>query len=79
MVGAVAVPATRASRALAQVQCTQTEIGRRVGVSQVAVSGWVNLQARPEAHHRKALDRVYGIPENDWMTDSEHDLAIGAT
>lgn len=56
---------------------SQSELARRLGISQASVSGWVTLKSRPEAHFRKAIERELGIPERDWMTPDELALATG--
>ena len=54
---------------------SQSDLARVLGVSQPSVSEWVRLRARPESHLRKAIERVLGIPEDDWMTDAERQIA----
>ena len=56
---------------------TETELARRVGVSQPSVRKWIHQAAKPEAHHRKALERILGIPEDDWMDAAERAIAEG--
>ena len=58
---------------------SQSELARRLSVSQASVSGWVTMRTRPESHHRKAIERELGIPEDDWMTLDERSIATGAT
>lgn len=56
---------------------TQTEIARTLQVRRPSVSAWVHDRARPEHHLRAALERVYGIPADDWYTDAEYKQAYG--
>jgi len=50
---------------------SQSELARRVGVKQPSVSEWVRMRARPESHYRKVIWHLFGIPEDDWLTDME--------
>lgn len=46
-------------------------------MKQPSVSGWVRMLARPEQHHRIAIERLLQIPASDWMTDGELAVASG--
>jgi len=50
---------------------SQSDLARDLGVSQPSVSEWVRMNTRPESHLRKAIQVLLGIPEGDWMTESE--------
>lgn len=56
---------------------TQSELARRLGVSQPSVSEWVRMRSRPESHFRAAIERELGIPQADWMTAEERAIATG--
>lgn len=79
------MPITRAGEALRAALASsdperamsQTELARRIGVSQPAVSEWMRSGARPEHHHRVAIERLLAIPAEDWMTDAERAVAEG--
>ncbi|MDB4946211.1 MAG: hypothetical protein JWP97_5745 [Labilithrix sp.] len=73
---------TRAGEALraaldptTQTAWSQSALARALGVKQPSVSEWVRMRARPESHLRKAIERLLGIPEVDWMTDDERRIA----
>ena len=53
------------------VKRSQAQLARVCGVSAVAVHAWVAGKARPEAHMRRALERVAGVDPLWWDTDSE--------
>lgn len=50
---------------------SQAQLARLCGVSAVAVHAWTAGKARPEAHLRRALERVAGIDALAWDTDDE--------
>ena len=61
---------------------SQTWLGEQLGISQPSVSAWLSGRSRPEAHHRRAIERVMAtqsvkVPEDDWMTDDERAVANG--
>lgn len=58
---------------------SQAEIAKRLGVTQQAVSSWVSGRTRPPAHHRKALQQLVGVAEDDWLTDEERQQVEAAT
>lgn len=64
---------------IATGQCTQSTIARALGISRPSVAAWLHDGARPEPHLRVALNRIYGIPVNDWLTDAEYAQAYGCT
>jgi transcriptional regulator with XRE-family HTH domain len=53
------------------VKRSQAQLARLCGVSAVAVHAWIAGKARPEAHMRRALERVAGVDALSWDTDSE--------
>lgn len=67
-----ALDATNPSR-----EMSQSDLAKSLGVKQPSVSEWVRMNTRPESHLRKAIERLLGIPENDWMTDAELAIANG--
>lgn len=50
---------------------SRTELAKRLGIDPSAVSRWVNGKAAPDPHHRLAMERLFGIPQNDWLSDKE--------
>lgn len=71
---------TDGRRLLAAFLETHAEHGRGqawlatvVGVSQPTVSDWKAGKKRPEAHHRKILCEVAGIPEAAWLSPEEQE------
>lgn len=70
----VALDATNPKRAM-----SQSELARQIGVSQPSVSEWTRSMARPEHHHRVAIERLLQIPASDWMTEDELVVASGRT
>lgn len=57
---------------------SRSRIADLLGISQPAVSGWVDGITRPNDVHRKALERLIGLPADDWMTRDEVRLVYGA-
>lgn len=51
------------------------KLGDRLGISQQAVSMWIRGYNRPIPPYRKALVRIAGIPEDDWLTADERQVA----
>ena len=47
-------------RALARVGLTQVALAQSLGVTQQAVSAWLNGRRRPSAEHRARLDEIVG-------------------
>ena len=45
---------------------TQVETAARLRSSQSAISSWLNGRRKPEAEHRLALHREFGIPFQAW-------------
>jgi transcriptional regulator with XRE-family HTH domain len=58
------------------VDLNQTEVGRRVGVSQNMVSRWENDQARPDGTHLARLLEVLDIDPDDYAA-LVHENIIG--
>lgn len=50
---------------------TVTGLATTLGISQPTVSGWRNGLWRPIREYREALERICGIPVDDWETDEE--------
>jgi len=69
----------RLLRWLASSEGSQSELARRLKVSQTAVHWWTTGRQRPTPPYRKALVRILGIPEDEWMTSSERRIATGAS
>ena len=51
-------------------------ISETLGVVPATVSRWMRT-TDPEPEYRLALERLYGIPANDWLTDEERVVAFG--
>lgn len=78
------VPRTRASAALrkalapgADQRMSQRELAKQLGIASASVSAWKDSTARPEVHFRRAVERLLGIPFDDWMTAAEKRIADG--
>lgn len=56
---------------------TEHSVATSVKASQQAVSSWKKGSSRPETHFRDALERVYGIPRDSWLTAGELAIARG--
>ena len=52
-------------------QETVTSLARKVGVSQPSASAWLLKRSRPEPHYRTVIRMLFGIPENEWLTEEE--------
>ena len=50
---------------------TRAEIARAVGVSPQAVGKWVSGDAVPEEPKRVQLQRLFGIPADEWLVSLE--------
>ena len=46
---------------------TVAEIARSLGVSRQAVTAWCDGTASPSLKHAVALERLLGIPAQDWV------------
>lgn len=70
---------TRARKALlrwlAAHETSQAALGKRIGVTQAAVHAWATGIQRPTVPYRRALQRVCGIPQDDWLTAAERRIA----
>lgn len=67
-------PASQALRALSARQnhpITQERIAAALETKQTVVSRWASGQSRPCAFLRTRIERVFGIPADDWFTDEE--------
>jgi transcriptional regulator with XRE-family HTH domain len=66
---------------------SQTELAKRLGVSQQAVSAWLKGRALPEPERMAAIEEILGIPMRDWVEASaesaddsgEHAAVVDAT
>lgn len=52
---------------------SQSDVGRKLGVSQPTVSAWVSGRTRPEPHLRDALQALTGIPVSEWEQPEERE------
>ena len=43
-----------------------SDVARAVGVTAAAVSAWTMGKRTPSERHRRALERLYGIPRDSW-------------
>lgn len=50
---------------------TQRWLADLLEIKQSSVSLWVSGKARPEAHYRLALWKLWRIPQRAWLTTSE--------
>lgn len=54
-----------------EANSSQSDVARKLGVSQPTVSAWVNGRARPEPHLRDALFALTDIPVPEWDSPEE--------
>ncbi len=52
-------------------------VARQLGAAPATISRWLDGTTRPEPHLRAALERLFGIPADAWMTDDERTVAFG--
>jgi len=58
---------------------SQTSVARELGVEQATVSFWLSGKFRPDPQYRIAMQRLFGIKAEDWLTRDEHQVAFGRT
>lgn len=56
---------------------TQAQISTALNVRQSSVSLWANGLDRPKPHYRRALERLFSIPQDAWFTPEERRIALG--
>ena len=49
----------------------QSKLAEKLGITQQAVSYWSTGHRRPQPHVRVVLCQITGIPEHDWLTETE--------
>lgn len=62
-------PKTRGQKQLRDLvspRLTQAELAEKLGVSQQAISAWVNGVANPTADRMRQLEDEFGIPMRAW-------------
>lgn len=52
-------------------QTTQEQVAEACGVTQQAVSNWVNGVARPKPENMATIEQLLGIPMRDWTEPAE--------
>lgn len=52
---------------LSQLDRTQEQIAKRLGVTQQAVSGWKTGRSAPSARVMAAIEDAFGIPMRSWL------------
>lgn len=57
---------------------SQVSLAARLGVAQPTVSAWATGAARPDAHHREALEALAGIDPVAWQTPAERETIARA-
>lgn len=72
-------PSSAAARLRAAVtpSMSQAELARKLGVSQQAVSAWLNGVAMPRPEKMAQIEKILGIPMRAWTEPAEP--AQGAT
>lgn len=58
-------------RAVVAAGLTQTELARRLNVTQQAVSSWLTCKSTPDPISMKKIRRLLGIPEAEWFLADE--------
>lgn len=61
-------------KALEETGTSFAEVERSLGVGNGVVGRWVIGSRRPEHHLRLALEALFGIPAESWLTDEERAL-----
>jgi ribosome-binding protein aMBF1 (putative translation factor) len=56
---------------------SQSSLARALGLKQPSIYAWSTGEARPEAQHRQAMERLLGIEAHLWMTADEYETAFG--
>lgn len=75
----ISCPAHTALRdVMTEFVISQSKLATICGISQPSVQGWMTGVNRPDHHFRLAIERLYGIPSVDWMTDAEWLIAFGS-
>lgn len=59
--------AVELKRQLSPPVMNQAQLADRLGVSQQAVSAWLNGRAMPEPERMAAIEELLGIPMRDWV------------
>lgn len=62
-------PRTKGQQQLKELvspKLTQAELAEKLGVSQQAISAWVNGVANPTADRMRQLEDEFGIPMRSW-------------
>lgn len=50
---------------------TAAELARKLRVTQQAVYNWTHGFGRPDIRHRKAIEKLTGVPAGAWLSDDE--------
>lgn len=58
---------------------SQQALADLLGIKQSSVSLWVSGRSRPEAHLRLALEGLWEIPAESWLTLEEAEVVARAT
>jgi transcriptional regulator with XRE-family HTH domain len=58
-------------------ELTAYGVAKALSTDPEAVARWARGDTRPSPHFRSALERLYGIPADDWMTEAERTIAFG--
>lgn len=53
---------------------SQKALADLFSIKQSSVSLWASGRSRPEPHHRAALEVLWGIPQDTWMTAEEAEI-----
>lgn len=71
-------PNERLRAALIARGWNHSELASRLKVDSSAVSRWVGGKADPEPYCRWAFERMFGIPQIDWLTEEQRSIVDDA-
>jgi transcriptional regulator with XRE-family HTH domain len=72
----IRTPARRALKSYIESKrgLNQSQLARKLGISQPSVWAWLVGASRLEEPRRRVLERITGIPADDWLTTKEREL-----
>jgi transcriptional regulator with XRE-family HTH domain len=63
----------RIERIMRERNLSQRSLAKLLSVSPVTIHQWLSGKARPSAYLRRAIERMFDIPEQDWDTQPERE------
>ncbi len=71
-------PHVRLRAALTAEGWSVARLAQLLEVDRSAISRWQNAASRPDAHHRIAIETLFGIPASEWLTPEERAVVAAA-